>query len=673
MKRVSGIIGPLLFSVAAFAAETSTEPVISQEPMVIVDKLLTDSPATVTTIDFTDRVQTAQTLPQLAADTANFFISSNDAHGFNDTYALRGLTNTPIFGTAAISVYLDDLPLGSGFTFPTDLTGFTRAELHRGPTQDTVFGRAGSAGVLTLRTPDPTTVPSGEVRASFGNFDARTAGAQVGTAANQPVDAYVSAAWFSRDGYITNSQLGRDIDSKKSLAGLARLRYRPSATAEWSLLLTGLRVRDGVQPLVPLGGPFFEVSRSAEGVTDLDAYNVALSAAVATPIGRLTATTSFNDWELGPYSNTLDFGFAELANDVSLVQRTWNEEVKLASDEKSDLRWQVGAFYSDERTDGAFLRAFGPYVYEQSSYRIDGRDLAAFGEATMKFGALSITGGARVEDSRKEIDRVEQLPVPGAFSRTAESTAFLPKLAANYAVNHDLSVFASVGAGYKPGGFSGFTGNRALAAFGPERTTAFEGGVTRVSPDRRLTVTARAFWYAISGYQIERSFATGSETGDDYLVVNAPRARSLGGELELNWKPVAGLSIAVAAGGTDVTLTDFHDPYSGSSYDGKRAPYVPAFDASLRVDYQHTSGFFIGTDLVANGRTYYTESEDLTFGQRSYVLLGARLGYASGRYRVTVFGENLGDERYYSAISAGTYHGTPGAPRTYGVELAVKW
>ena len=62
---------------------------------------------------------------------------------------LRGLTNTPLFGDPAVTFYLDDLPLGSGFTLPTDLLGFAQGELHRGPSQNTVFGRAGSAGVVT--------------------------------------------------------------------------------------------------------------------------------------------------------------------------------------------------------------------------------------------------------------------------------------------------------------------------------------------------------------------------------------------------------------------------------------------------------------------------------------------------------------------------------------------
>ena len=178
--------------------------------------------------------------------------------------------------------------------------------------------------------------------------------------------------------------------------------------------------------------------------------------------------------------------------------------------------------------------------------------------------------------------------------------------------------------------------------------------------------------FDITGYQIERSFST-TATADEYLVVNAPRARSFGAEVELTWKPVAGFTFAADLGSTDVTLREFRDPYTGITYNGNRAPYVPSYDASLRADYQHTSGWFAGIEVNANGRTYYTEAESPAFGQSSYTLFSAHAGFAGGRFRVTAYGENLCDKRYYSAITPGTGHATPGAPRTYGIEASLKF
>ena len=666
---------PLVFSlsVLGLAQNAATDPVVKLDPLVIEGRLLTESPATVTTVMLDREPLSMATTTGLAARTANFFIATNDAQSFNDIFSLRGLTNTPIFGDPAISFYLDDLPLGSGFTFPVHLAGFNRAELHRGPTQNTVFGRAGSAGVVTLNTPEPSTNPQSEMRASYGNHNARQISASSSTAASGATDVYVNVNYAARDGYITNTKLARDIDAKDSRSALVRVRARPSETSELTLLVTGLRARDGVQPLVPLGGPFFSVGRKTEGLTDLDAWNAALTAAFVTPVGRLSATTSVSDWDMNPYSSTLAFGFADLVNNVTQQQRNWSEELKLVSDAKSTAHWQLGTIYSDGRTHGSFSRVFGPYPYEKSNYQIEHRNIAVLGEATFKVApAISVTAGLRLEDSRKKFYRVESIPTPQTFAMERASSAWLPKLGLSYESSRTTQYFATVGAGFKPGGYSAFTGNRALAAFGPERTKTFEAGVTHSTKDKSLAATFRIFYYDIDGYQIERSFAT-SSVADDYLVLNAPRARSLGGELELSWKPVNGLTLAADVGVTNAILREFVDPFKLKNYSGNRVPGVPENDASLRADFESPSGFFGGVELTANGRTYYTEGEDLTFGQRAYILLGARLGYAHGQYRVTVYGQNLTDKEYYSAITPGTFHGTPGAPRTFGVEFSAKF
>jgi iron complex outermembrane receptor protein len=656
-------------------AEAAADSAVPLDPIEVREPRLTDSPATVTRVTLEVLSSAQPGIEGFAPFVPNLHVSSNGARSFTDVFALRGMVNTPIFGDPAVTVYLDDVPLGSGFTFPTELLGFATGELHRGPGQNTVFGRAGSAGVLQFTTPAAPINggPTGELKASYGNFNAVDLAALT-SVGNATGDVLAAVAYNKRDGYITNTTLGTDIDEKDARSALARLRWRPADTAELTLLFTGLSARDGVQPLVPLGGPLYTVARTAEGQTEMDAHNVGLTAEFATPIGRLSETTSHTDWKLGPYANTLELfpGF-ELDNTVELHQSLWSEEVRLVGDEKAAVRWSVGAFFADGQTDGTISRlAFG-FPIESSSYRTDQRALAAFGEATFKVGdALTLTPGVRVESSRKNFTRTELVPTPGTFTLVEKSAAFLPKLAAGYALSPQTTLFGSVGAGYKPGGFSSFTGTPALAAFGPERTMAFEAGFTRESADHAYTATVRAFWYEIKGYQIERSF-----TFSDYLVVNAPRARSRGAELELTWRPTSSLTVESSIGWTEVELVRFTDPFTLTAYDGNRAPFVPQYDASLRVQYHHASGWFVGADATATGSVFYDEKETATLEQRAYVLLGAQFGWENGRWRVSLFGDNLTAEDYYTGMTPlggpPSDHGTPGAPRTYGVRVTLKY
>ncbi len=667
------LVGSLLAAALSARAQApvSNDIPVPIAPIEVSAPRLADSPATVTTLALDSLPVGSDNLAGFAAQTANFSIASNQTRSYTDIFALRGLTNTPIFGTPAVTIYLDDLPLGSGFTFPAALTGFTSGSLYRGPGQNTLFGRAGPAGVLQFTTPatPATGAPSSEVRTSFGNYNARDVAA-TSSGGNATGDVLVAADYAERDGYITNTRLGRDIDGQDGASALARLRYRPAANTELTVLFTALDAHDGVQPLVPLGGPLFSVSRPSEGLADTEAFNTSLTAAVTTPVGRLSATTSYTDWQLGPYSNLLALGpVLFLGNTVLQAQRTWNEELKLTSDDHAPVRWSAGAFLSDGTTDGTVARKIFGAPVEASSFHTDQYSVAGFGEATFKLGdAFTLTPGLRIEDNHQTFGRHETVPAPATLGLGTTSSAVLPKLAVGYTLSPLTSLFASVGAGYKPGGFSSFTGNPAFAAFGPERTTAYEAGLTRTSADHKLTTTLRGFWYDITGYQIERSF-----TATDYFVANAARARSRGAELELAWKPVAGLTLASALGYTDATLVRFNDPVTGANFDGNRAPAVPNYTASIRADYQDPSGWFGGVGVTGDGRTYYTEAEKILYAQRAYALLGAHLGYGTGRWRVSIYGNNLTNLGYYSAITPGVNSGTPGAPRTYGVEVSVKF
>src|SRR5207248_2096910 len=101
--------------------------------------------------------------------------------------------------------------------------------------------------------------------------------------------------------------------------------------------------------------------------------------------------------------------------------------------------------------------------------------------------------------------------------------------------------------------------------------------------------------------------------------------------------------------------------------------YAPTYDGHLALNYHHASGWFARADVTAVGRTFYTENEAPLFSQGAYALIGGRVGYQKNNYRVALYGENLGDRGYFSSITPGTNHGTPGAPRTYGVEMGLKF
>ena len=656
------------------SAQTKPDPTVTRAETVVVEETrLTADAAGTTRVRFDETAPPSTlSLENLAGRVANLHVNAGGANSYGDIFTLRGLANTPYFSDASVTLYFDDLPLGSSFTYPTGLFGFASATVSRGP-QGSAFGRGGEGGVIAFTSTEPGAQAAGELRVGFGDFNSRSAALTARSARGAMADASVSLAFNERDGFIRNTTLSRRVDDQKSSAASARVRVRPTAASEITFQVLGSRHRDGAQPLVPLGGPLFSVARGRDGATNIDFGGGALKGAFDTALGRLTATTSYTDWSLSPYDNRLTLP-PTLDSKIFQTQRTWNEEIRLASDARAAVTWHAGAWWSHGKTVGDVSRGLvigapANIPIEVSSYLLTSRALAVFGDTTFAPApGWRVTAAFRAEEIRKDFDRSQRVPGIGRFTTATTFDSFQPKLAASYALSETTTASTSVGLGTKPGGWSAYTGNAALAPFAAERALAFEAGIDTSLARKTVRLAARIFDYEIDQLQIERSF-----NASDYLVVNAPHARSRGGEVEATWRPISEWTLAATLGVTEVTLREFTDPFTKKSYAGNRAPYAPACDANLSATWRGPSGWFGAGDVAVTGRTYFDESENSLFASRAHAILNARLGYETVHWRVCLHAENLGDEAYAAFIIPGVRHVAPGAPRTYGLEVAVKW
>lgn len=670
LRRVLSSLPLLCLAVLAAPAwaQTAASPV-TQLPAVAVHERRTDAAGAASTVTTADLLPGA-TAVELGRFTPGLALNSAGALGFGQTTTLRGLGNTPFFGDASAPVYLDDIPLLSGFTFTGGLFDFARVDVLRGPQAATQSGRAGDGGVIRLGTAEPGATARGQVELTAGSHGAFAATLAAATARTEFADATVFAGTSRRDGYIRNTQLNTDVDSRESESARARVRYRPAPGWELSLHVLGQRSRDGAQALVPLGGPLFEVRRGKEGVcaTDFAALAGGLSREFAR--GRLTATSSWTHWELAPYSNRLVvFGGANFDSALSQSQRTFSEEIRFEGD-----RLTAGAFFSRSATAGDTDRVFRGFPIERSAFDVRGDTLALFARHRIDAaGGWQIIPGLRWEQTDKEFVRRETVPVARTLRRDGAWRQFLPSLLATKKLDAATDLTLTVARGYKPGGFSAYTAVAALARFDAQRTDAIEVAVDHRDAGGRWQVTARGYAYRVRGYQIERSFAVPGSFTDEYLVANAPRARVLGGELESTWRLHDGLTLRGTAGFTAATLTRFTDPFTGANYSGSRAPYVPTGNAALQLAYRRGPGWFGHAAIAWTGPTHYDERETAAFTQPGYALAEAALGYAFARGEISLYGRNLADRGYLSSVTPGIGHGTPGDPRTWGVSARWHW
>jgi outer membrane receptor protein involved in Fe transport len=657
---------------ASAGAQAPVEPPIRTPAVIVIDTPLTADAGGTTRLRFDETVPAAtRTVGTIASRVANLHIAAGGAGSFGDIVTLRGLANTPYFSDPSVTLYFDDLPLGNTFTYPTGLFGFASATIQRGP-QGTAFGRGGQGGTLVFSSTEPGPRAAGELRAGLGSYNLRTAAVEARSARTEKSDASVSAAFNERDGFIRNTELGTRVDDQQGVSAAARVRLRPTTTSELTFQLLGTRHRDGAQPLVPLGGPRYSVARGRDGRTDSSFGGAALKASFDTEIGRLTSTTSHTQWSLNPFENRLDLP-PTLDSHIVQSQRIWNEELRLASGPGSPLTWHLAGWYSQGTTKGDIDRGlvfpFGTLPIEASQFQLDSRTLALFGE--VHFGAADdwqFTAGLRAERTRREFERSESVPGTGQFTAGRAFEVLLPKLEARYPMGERTTVSASLALGARPGGWSAYTANPGLAGFKLEKATTYELGIETSSTDRTIAIAGRMFVYTISNFQIERSFSAA-----DYLVVNAPRARSLGGEFEASWRPSPRWTLTATLGLTHVSLREFVDPMTGSSYQGNRAPYTPHYDWHLGATYRAPNGWFAGAEIAAVGPTHFEESQDPLFTAPAREIANARVGYSTARWRLSLYGENLGASGYHALIVPGVGHGAPGTPRSFGVEAAWKW
>ena len=652
-------------------AQSSQENVVQTPELVVNATLLPSDAAGITSLDLQPETgPSAGSWEVLSRSVANLHVADSGAGGYGALFSLRGLSNTPYFSEPSITVYLADIPLPSSFTYPMGLFGFNSVSVYRGP-EGTEFGRATDGGVILFSPDTSARSGGGELFAGFGSYDARQAAVSVHSAKSESADVEVDTDYSARDGYITNQELGVRVDDQENEDVFARLRLRPAKGAELTLEILGTRARDGAQPLVPLGGPLFEVNRAQEGLTDLDSVGAALKGSFSLPYSAtLTAVTSYTAWQMNPYQSFLVLP-PPLENRILQDQKQWNEEIHYQTNPHSSLKGAMGVWLSKGTTDNSVDRAIpNLFPIEVSGFEERDQSAALFGSATYALSeSWQIVAGLRAETSDKDFTRIEQVPNPGlAYVGTGRYDGILPKLALDWSISPTSHFEASVADGLRPGGFASYTDNPALIPFSSEHSIAYSAGWDASFAHNSADVAIRAFYDGITNLQIERSF---SQT--DYLVATAPRAHSTGAEIEGRWRPSPQWTVGTSAGWSYVRLDQFFAPLTGQNESGMMAPNAPQFNADLEVTFRPGGGWFAAGQVSAVGRTYYDELESAKYTQDAYALLGLRAGYESARWSLTAYGENLADKGYYSLIIPGVNSGDPGAPRTFGAKLAVRF
>lgn len=180
------------------------------------------------------------------------------------------------------------------------------------------------------------------------------------------------------------------------------------------------------------------------------------------------------------------------------------------------------------------------------------------------------------------------------------------------------------------------------------------------------------------------NFQTNVFTEDGFVFANAEQQSTFGVEIDATWSPLDGLLLTGAATFLDPEYDSFPNFGPGIDVSGQQpqgvaetqfnlaANYgfaIGRVDAFLRADWSHlgNSPFFDNpNDQAVFEATDYTRSQDLvnvSFGVST-----------ASEFDITVWARNLLDDEFivfaFPAVAqAGSFNGSPGEPRTYGVTV----
>lgn len=374
--------------------------------------------------------------------------------------------------------------------------------------------------------------------------------------------------------------------------------------------------------------------------------------------------------------------------------KKFTQELRLASPASKSVEWQVGAYYTHETAalvqnllsvtapDGPVLATVITPVVD-SSYK----ETAAFVDLTFHVNSqFDIqAGGRRSHNTQDATQTTTYHPAfgidPVVVLGNSSENVWTYSVAPTWHFNGNTMGYARLATGYRPGGpnvLPPSAPSDVQRSYGSDRTTNTELGVRSTQLGGRLSLDIALYhvnWKNIQLFEVVDGFGVNANGGT---------ARSQGLEWNVAWMPARDVTLQWTGAYTDAKLTS--DAASIGALSGSRLPYAPKWGTAMDAEYRHAAmgevhGFLGATWSYVGSRTTDFASAVTATGQfsvGSYNTLDLRVGLDSGRYRLTLYGKNLGDTRgitNYSSADAGAPYSTITItpPMTVGLSLSTKF
>jgi len=275
------------------------------------------------------------------------------------------------------------------------------------------------------------------------------------------------------------------------------------------------------------------------------------------------------------------------------------------------------------------------------------------------------------------------------FEDTINTRRWMGKLGADYSLDEDVLLYATLSQGFKSGGFNGANSNatQQLKPYDEETLTSFEVGMKATLLDNSMQLNLAAFMYDYKDKQ-EQDLAV-AFVGNISGLTNVPESKINGFEMDMQWLPAEGFTVNLGVAYLDTNIEKWNavDPDASSwpvvvrrDASGIDLAQSPEWTYNGLLKYEWSVAENMIMDVAADfafqdATTGGVEPADAT---DDYAIVNGRIGLSAddAKWRVLLWGRNLTDEYYYPAAyqgGNGPYVRSVGMPRTYGVDVSYNF
>ena len=665
-------------------------------------------------------------------------------------YTLRGIGfyDTGLAAAPTVSVYVDEVPLPLSLMSTGATLDLERVEVLKGP-QGTLFGQNSTGGAINYIAAKPTKDLHFGIDGTYGRFDRTELKGFVSGPVTDTLRLRAALRWDRSGDYQRSYTRDATRGRSDLLIGRVIADWSPSDRIGVILNVNGWRDRSDTtaaqfvaagtaSAALPTALRTYPLPPNDDRAADWDVDDSNLrrdvrffqtSLRVNYEIDDATTLTSITAYEHIRRRNVVDADGTAIVNFNAVTPGSSDDvsqELRLAGN-LGKVRYVVGGNYAyDDVEDQASVRT------AQSSLPFRGANgvvnqkvdtYAAFANLDYRIRRdVTLQAGVRYTDQHRAfggclfdtgdgtlaalISRVATglngRPVTVAPGGCATlGTNLLPGFQTaqlnednvswrggiNWEVDRNTLLYANVSRGYKSGAFpaAGATYSVQYRPATQESVTAYEAGFKATLLDRTLQVNGAGFYYDYRDKQI-RGKVIDPVLGALNALINVPKSRIQGGEIQVTWQPVRGLVLSGGATYIDTKVrgdfVNFNALAQLQNFNGQRLPLTPEWqvvgDGEYEFDASSDVKAFVGGNVNYQGATNGGLGELALFDIPSYTLLDARAGLRSAddRWRATLYVRNLTDKFYLTLVN---FPGPDavvryaGQPRTYGLTLSFRY